>query len=258
MVFGSVVPDANKAYQAIEKEVVQKFPSYAIQWAFTSNTIRNKLRKKGKQVFSATEAIENLRERGFDDVSVQSFKIIPGKEYLGMVESIAVLNEKYSGEISIRAGKPLLFDPDDLPVVAKLVLGLIPKERNANEPVLLMGHGTSHPANVYYPALQYYLSRLDPNIYLATIEGKPTLEEIMGVIQRQAARKVWLVPLLAAVGKHVKEDMLGAGKDSWKSKLEQLGLQVEAMPRGLAEYPKIVNYWLGKLEKTISIQPNTQ
>ena len=53
-----------------------------------------------------------------------------------------------------------------------------------------MGHGTSHYANDVYAALDYRFKDLGhDNIHLATVEGYPTLENVIRLVKEQGAKK---------------------------------------------------------------------
>ena len=58
--------------------------------------------------------------------------------------------------------------------VAEGLLKSIPKSRKPEEALVFMGHGSEHhPGDAVYAAMQYHLSKKDPNAYVGTVEGNP-------------------------------------------------------------------------------------
>ena len=66
-------------------------------------------------------------------------------------------------------GKTLIANNDDLLKLAEILAALKPDDADA---LLLMGHGTTHFANMVYPAMQTAL-RLQghPNVVVGTVDG---------------------------------------------------------------------------------------
>jgi sirohydrochlorin cobaltochelatase len=53
-------------------------------------------------------------------------------------------------------------------------------------------------------------------------------------------------------GDHARNDMAGDKPDSWKSILSKDGFTCEAVHKGTAEYPEIVNVWVDHLRPLIA------
>ncbi len=121
--------------------------------------------------------------------------------------------------------------------------------------LILMGHGTHHPANIYYPGLQYSLDRLDPLILIGTVEGTPSLEDVRRVLATHKVAKVYLQPFMAVSGDHAMNDMAGDEEDSWKSVLTRDGLTCVPILRGTAESPVFVEIWLDHLQTALDRLP---
>ena len=108
--------------------------------------------------------------------------------------------------------------------------------------LILMGHGTSHYANDVYAALDYRFKDLGhDNIHLATVEGYPTLENVIRLVKEQGAKKVILTPFMIVAGDHARNDMSGEDEDSWKNQFQAAGYEVECCLKGLGEYPAVQN-----------------
>ena len=99
-----------------------------------------------------------------------------------------------------------------------------------------MGHGTDHPANATYPALDYRLKAEGcRNFFIGTVEGYPDLQTVMKEVASIHAKKVVLAPLMVVAGDHAINDMC-TDEDSWLHLFEQAGYQTEAILKGLGEY----------------------
>ena len=111
--------------------------------------------------------------------------------------------------------------------------------------LVLMGHGTEHPANATYPALDYRLkARGCKNFFVGTVEGYPDLQTVMQEVAAIHASKVFLAPLMVVAGDHAINDLCGEEEDSWKSCFEQAGYQTEPILKGLGEYPAFRRIYL--------------
>lgn len=245
--FGTSVPEANVAYQNIDDEFRKAFPNQEIRWAYTSKMIRTKLKKSGIHFDSPAEALAKLGEQGFTHVYVQSLHIIPGDEYHWLLTTASRFNNMPKGLKVTVASSPLLVTHNDMLLASKAIIENLPAERKASEAVVFMGHGSHHGSNIYYSGLQYYLWQHDKYIYVGTVEGAPELEDVIGHLEKNKIKKVWLMPLMAVAGDHAKNDMAGSEEDSWKSVLENKGYQVHVVLKGMAEYDNVVDIWIKHL-----------
>ncbi len=141
-------------------------------------------------------------------------------------------------------GYPLMATQQDMERTVDAVIGAIPKERNKDEAVVLMGHGTHHPANAFYAALMFQLQLRDPNIFVGTVEGYPEVGTIQELLQKNKIKKAWLMPFMSVAGDHAKNDMAGDEEDSWKSILTKAGIQCTPVLKGTAEYNTFVDIWV--------------
>jgi sirohydrochlorin cobaltochelatase len=116
-----------------------------------------------------------------------------------------------------------------------------------------MGHGTEHhPADAIYLAMNQIFQELDSNAFVAAVEGSNSLENVIPKLKNRKLKKVFLVPLMSVAGDHARNDMAGAEKDSWKSILTERGFTCEAILKGTAEIPEIVDVWLDHLNTAFS------
>lgn len=145
----------------------------------------------------------------------------------------------------IICGWPLLTSFEDY----RLVVDALLKEfneiaRDDSTALVLMGHGTDHPANATYPALDYRLKAEGcRNFFIGTVEGYPDLQTVMKEVASIHAKKVVLAPLMVVAGDHAINDMC-TDEDSWLHLFEQAGYQTEAILKGLGEYPSFRQIYL--------------
>jgi sirohydrochlorin cobaltochelatase len=157
--------------------------------------------------------------------------VIPGEEYNNLVETANAFAGLPKGLEKIILSPPLLADTESVLEVAKLLLKSVPKNRKAEEAVVFVGHGTHHPSGVFYPALGYYLSGMDKNAFVGTVEGDLTLDKTAAALKAASVKKVWLAPLMTVAGDHATNDLFGSEPDSWKQRFTALGIQVETINR---------------------------
>ena len=113
-------------------------------------------------------------------------------------------------------------------------------EKYPDETVILMGHGTEHRANEIYTRVEEICRKSGyKNIYTATVEAKPTIDDVIDSLKADGISAVTLMPLMLVAGDHASNDMAGDEPDSWKNKLEEEGFEVKCVLKGLGKYPEI-------------------
>lgn len=229
--FGTTVPSARQEIEAVEQALSAAAPERVMVRAFTSGMIRRVLAGRGQPVPSLPEALESLRRDGVEDVFVQPTHFLCGVEYDKLrAEALSAA----SGFARLRVGRPLLASTEDLRAVAAMVADRFPAE--AGRAVALMGHGSTHFANVVYPAIQTIFELAGrPDIRVGTVEGWPTLEEVRETLRSMKVERVHLAPLMLVAGDHARRDMAGDAPESWKNVLARQGLEVSWVLRGLGE-----------------------
>jgi sirohydrochlorin cobaltochelatase len=251
--FGTTVPEARKALDRVEARVRQAFPGVDVRWGTTSSIVRTKLAKQGKALDSPEAALLKLMEEGFTHVAVLSLHTIPGAEFHDLSRNAALFSQMADGFEKILVAQPLLSSHEDRVRAAKSMLQHVPSTRKPEDAVLLMGHGSAkHPADAIYAAMNQIFMDMDPNVFVATVEGYPTLEDILPRLETKKVKKVYLMPFMAVAGDHARNDMAGEEPDSWKSILTKKGIACEAVLKGTAEYPEIVDIWLDHLRATVA------
>lgn len=246
--FGTSVPEAQVAFKNIDSMVKKAFPGVPVQWAYTSHIIRHKLAKQGQILLSPAQAMAKMADEGFTDVAVQSLHTIPGEEFHAMFGTTRAFQKMPNGIPHIAVGQPLLSSAADMSAAADALLANVPKERKPYEAVVFMGHGTPHPANVYYPGMQYYFSLKDPNVFVGTVEGSPTLDDVIKTLKARKIKKAYVMPFMSVAGDHARNDMAGDEPDSWKSVLTKAGIECVPVLKGTAEMDNVASIWIDHLK----------
>lgn len=249
--FGTSVPEAREALGGIEGRVRKDFPGIEVRWAYTSRIIRAKLAKEGTRIDSPEAALARLMEEGYTHVAVLSLQTIPGEEFHNLARNAGLFEQMAGGFRKVIVARPLLSSHDDMERAAKAVLGHIPG-RKAEDTVLLMGHGSAkHPADGLYLAMNQVFQELDPKAYMGTVEGYPSLDDLLPKLKAGKSKKVFLVPFMAVAGDHAQNDMAGEEPDSWKSVLKKNGFTSEAVLRGTIQNSKVVDIWIDHLKAAL-------
>ena len=220
--FGTSVPEARAGITAVEEALAQAVPAGTlVRRAFTSGMIRRILAERGETVPGPAEVLEELKAEGAERIVIQPTHLLCGCEY----DKLKAEAEAF-GPLAV--GRPLLACNDDILALARGLDRQYPAAEG--EAVVCMGHGTPHFANAAYPALQTALRLLGrEDILIATVEGWPELEDVLG--QLAPARRVTLVPLMLVAGDHARNDMAV----DWKEQLEAAGHTVRCVFTGLGE-----------------------
>ena len=246
--FGTSYPEARLAFNHIEDMVRAEFPDTEVRWAYTSKIIRKILKKRGEYVYSPAEALAKLGEDGYTHVAVQSLHVIPGEEYENLQITVNAFNGMPKGIQKVQLGRPLLYDNEDHMKLADFIDLEYKDKIGKNEALVLMGHGTHHAANIYYPGFQYYLNQKSDKYLVGTVEGFPTLEQVIPQLKKSGVKLVTLAPFMSVAGDHARNDMAGDEEDSWKRIFEKEGFEVQTVLKGMAEYSQVVNIWLDHLK----------
>lgn len=227
-----------RSIAAIEASLRGAFPDRAFRRAFTSGIIRRKLlRRDGVKIDGVVEALEALWLEGYEDVLVQPTHIINGEETARLRSEVRLYSDQFK---RLRVGTPLLTEQRDYELLVDAVMAERPN-LGYDGALVLMGHGTKHFANPAYAALEYvFHARGHLNVFVGTVEGYPTIEEVIARLDHQLnARRIYVAPLMVAAGDHVSRDMAGDGPESWKNQLLEHNYQPILLRKGLGEYPGV-------------------
>jgi sirohydrochlorin cobaltochelatase len=231
-----------KTIGVIEQNIAASYPEYEIRRAFTSGMILRVLEKRdGIVIDNVTEAMNRLADEGFREVLVQPTHVIPGDEYDDMAADVMKLADRFE---KITIGTPLLYQTEDYKNVILAVMEQF-QDFSEREALVLMGHGTGHPINAAYAALDYQLKDMGyKNVFVGTVEGYPDIETVLKQVETYSPEKVVLLPLMVVAGDHAVNDMAGEEEDSWKSIFEKAGFEVRCILKGLGEFQSIRDIYL--------------
>jgi sirohydrochlorin cobaltochelatase len=250
--FGTSVPEAQKAYDTIERLVRAAFPETPVRWAYTSSVIRAKLARQGRPLDSMETALARMMEERFTHVAVQSLHVIAGWEFHEMQRNAAAFGAMAGGFDRITVGGPLLSSAEDFAKVTLALLNHLPPGRKPEEAVVFMGHGTSHASNAGYAALMYHLQRRDPGVFMGTVGASPTIEEIRDTLVLRNVSRAYLMPFMAVAGEHARNDLAGEQEGSWKNVLSRAGITCTPVLTATAEYDEIGMIWLEHLKAAVA------
>lgn len=244
--FGSSVPAGRENITAVENVLRRAAQDRIFISALTSPTIRRILRERGETVYNVEEALETLWRQGATEVLVQPTHILRGHEYEKLKREAETWRDRFD---TLRVGRPLLTDTDDLQALAAGLSAAYPARMG--EALVLFGHGTDHAANLVYPALQtaFHLAGR-PDVLVGTAEGWPAFGDVLAQLKARNGKNIHLVPLLVA-GDHALNDMAGGDPDSWKSRLEAEGFAVRSTLRGLGVMPAVQEMYRVHLEEEL-------
>ena len=224
-----------KCLDLIQREVEEKYGSENVERAYTSGIIRRIIEKnEGVHIFDQEEGLKVLKDKGFEEIITMSLHILDGIEY-------SKLDDKF-GKIS----KPLLADDEDF---EKIVENKEFNDLEGNDAIVFMGHGTESEADYTYQKLQdEYLKAGKNNIFIATVEGKVTIKDVIEKMKGKGFKKILLKPFMIVAGDHAKNDMSSDDEDSWKTMLKNEGYEVTSVLKGMGEYKFIREMFMDKLE----------
>jgi sirohydrochlorin cobaltochelatase len=223
---------------AVEQGLSGAFPDRDFRRAFLSGRIRTKLNRQfGIKVDGVVEALAALRMEGYEDVLVQPTLLLDGEEmeYLRQETSLyARLFPRFA------VGRPLLTTIRDYQALADAIVAQMPK-LEADEALVLVGNGSASPMNAVYPCLEYVLhDKGYPNIYIGTVEGYPTVREVLRRLDEAwDIQRVCLMPLMMSVGSHLRRDLGGDSPESWENQLRSHRIAVRTEYRALGENPLV-------------------
>ena len=248
--FGTMSQDTcNKTIGAIEQALADAFTERAIYRAWTSTFIIKKMQSTlGIHIDTLEEAFERMHEDGITDVIVQPTHLLDGFENERMKQVIA---DKAVGRFDkIAIGSHLLAGPEDIDTVAGIIIRDIYHAQKLDDTsaLVMMGHGNRHDAssNDVYSDLQNRLyDKGYHNILVGTVEGTPTLEDVLAVLDhKQTIKNIWITPLMIVAGNHALQDMAGEDEASWKNVFAATGRNAVPVIKGLGEYTGIRNMFI--------------
>lgn len=249
--FGTTYKETReKNIEKLAETVRDNFPDWSIYQAYSSNKVRSILKKRDNiTVLSTKEALKQMQEDGITKVTVLPTHIIDGIENNLMKQAVKIESHLFK-EVSI--ADALLGGTKDHKLTADALWQEI-KEITKDDPVIFMGHGSSHEADSNYELLESELRTVSgKDIFIATVEGSTTIEAVVERLNAVSPvrGRVLLLPFMLVAGDHATNDMAGE-EDSFAALLIEEGYQPECILKGIGEYETIRNIYIRHLREAI-------
>lgn len=243
--FGTSYASGQADLEAIDTAVCAAYPGRDIRWAFTSDVIVEKLRKKNVSTLFARkvplaylpEVLTTLQQQGHKAVIIQSLHICLGEEWTNMRATPLPTG------MQARWGEPLLTDQASTTALLDV---LAPRLTAPDTASVLVVHG-----NDKYPQYNAQNLALDaaararfPHVLAASVEGKPGTDGPLAEVLTWKCTKVRFIPCMLVAGDHTTNDVMGDEADSWKSRLKLPA----TCDKGLGSDPGVAQLFLRRIE----------
>ncbi len=266
--FGTTYPQTLIDILDIKNSIQKAFPNETVKLAFTSNIIRRiwqrrrhnpkykNVPKEIRYVKGPLATIAELQDEGYKTIIVQPTHMYAGEEFADLTSYIRALNQirtikpKYMPFHKLVLGRPILGMPGpqhdyhiDLKIAAKALKDDVEFAKNKHAALVYMGHGNEFYSTGAYIELQEVMRNMYPDvkIFIGTVEGFPSLEDVIKSLVHTNVKRVVLKPLMIVAGDHARNDMAGSNKNSWKNKIQAKGIEVIPVIKGLGEKKSIRN-----------------
>ena len=157
MSFGTTYTASRKAtIEQTVADIKSAHPNTKVVLAFTSHIIIDRIKENEKITFpTPEEALAQLKAEGYSRIALTSLNLIPGMEYAYNEEIFELYKNQFK---KMTLGTSLIYwmgqenQRDDVTETLQAMSTEFPKT-GKHEAVLLMVHGTPHPANAYYAVI---------------------------------------------------------------------------------------------------------
>lgn len=233
--FGTSFNDSRVAdIGGVEKALQEAYPDWSVRRAFTAQIIINHIwARDGEVIDNVDQALQRAVDNGVKQLVIQPTHLMHGAEYDELMESVDQYKDKFE---SVEVAEPLLGEVGadatainaDKETAAKVVVAEAVKVAGFDSveamdqdgtALVLMGHGTSHEANVTYDQLQEQMKQLGyKNVFIGTVEGNPAdtaLPEVKKAVEAAGYTKVIIRPMMVVAGDHANNDMAADEEGSW-------------------------------------------
>ena len=246
---------------AVEKAIAAAFPEWSVRRAFTAQIIINHVAARdGEQINNMQQALDLAKQAGVKNLVIAPTHLMHGAEYDELVAAL----EPYKADMNISVSEPLLGEVgadatvinDDKKAVAEAVVAAaaVPEDTA----LVLMGHGTSHTANVTYNQMQTVMDELGyKNVFVGTVEGEPedtACEVVIGKVKDAGFKNVVLRPLMVVASDHANNDMADPeDPESWFSQFTAAGAfdKVDCQINGLGEIPAVQAIYVAHVKAVV-------
>lgn len=236
--------------ERFEERVREEFEEYEVFRAFSSEKIISKIKKKHNiEVGTPLKVLKNIENQSFEEVIIQPLFIVCGVEY-EMLKNDLLEFEKSSSIKKIILGNPILIPNDNIRTVN--FIERVKSNFEANKNIVLMVHGTKSSINkCYWELNDAFKSCGLNNIYVGAAEGEPSIDYVIKSLKNNNIKSVLLMPFLIVAGFHAKRDLDSDSPKSWKSILQNEGIEVETKRTGLGELKGFQEFFIRDLKKLL-------
>ncbi|MBQ8826387.1 MAG: sirohydrochlorin cobaltochelatase [Oscillospiraceae bacterium] len=235
---------------AVENAIKEANPDYEVRRAFTSQIVIDVIKENGGAAIDNVEqAFDRLVDDGVKELVVQPTHVMSGFEY----DDLMAVVDEYKGKFDkVSVGAPLLTSDADYTALADALAADTAAYNVDGTAVVFMGHGTHHEANAAYGKLQEtFTAKGNNNYFVGTVEGSPTLEDVIAGVKAGGYSKVVLQPLMVVAGDHANNDMAGDEEGSWKLAFEAEGIEVECSLKGLGAIEAVQDMYVAHTAEAV-------
>lgn len=177
--FGSTYNESLQVYDDVISDFTKKFPDVDIYMSFTSNTCIGRAEAStGVARYRIEDWLNAIGDAGYERLAVQSLHVIPGEEYLSLMNTKIKKDFmiKDYPHINVLKGANLLASQEDIDAVADVLYDHYKEKLSDNKNlVLLMGHGNpdeNYNANQKYAEMQVALQKkaAHKNVFVGTVD----------------------------------------------------------------------------------------
>nr|WP_129730631.1 sirohydrochlorin cobaltochelatase [Parabacteroides goldsteinii] len=177
--FGSTYNEATHVYDDIVSDFKAAFPDADVYLSFSSNTCIGRLEATRDTAYYHVDTWLNaLAENDYKKVAVQSLHVIPGEEYLAVMNGTVKKNfmiRDYPSVNVLRSANLLAEDEDTEAVATVLYNHYKTSLADKHNVLLLMGHGNpddNYNANQKYSDIEAAMQAktTDKNVFVGTVD----------------------------------------------------------------------------------------
>jgi len=239
---------AFETYSFIDDILKQRFPDNEVVWAYTSRTVKDKL-KGNIEIKHPFTVLEELFQKGYKLAVVQSMHLACGHEFHKLVK------EANESRLNTSIGLPVLTSYDDYQKVIDALS--LEKYLHKDKAVVLVGHGTNHPSWTSYFALESMIKqKYDSGVYVGVLEKGPPKEILVEKIAQSGVKNVILLPLMLVAGIHVEKDLKGDDKDSWTTAFNEKNISVNVEEKAVGYNEQMIEIFINHIQDALNAIPD--
>jgi sirohydrochlorin cobaltochelatase len=237
---------AMETYSFMDEVFRKHFPGHEILWAYSSRMVNDRIKmRQGIDLKYPHQVLEDLKENGYSWAVVQSLHLICGYEFYRLIDEVK------QSPVRTSIGLPLLSGTEDYEAVVQGLGSAFPDY--SDEAVVLVGHGTNHPAWASYLALHHmFCGKFGSRIFMGVVEGYPSKEKVVKTVIQAGFKKVRLIPFLLVAGRHFQEDFAG-DSNSWKTAFEEKRISVSVETKALGFYTEIIEIFCRHIKDALDV-----